>query len=404
MSFLVFAAIDFPNGTATTAHNTLMVKGIRKNGKSSFLIIPFGSSNAKELNNFKTKGHFQDVPFFFMNKKTELKRSNYYFQMLHGMLASSILLINRKWKKKRDIAIIYSPDFYTHLPIILTCFIIRIPLFTWQVEKMSINKKVPGIKGWLNHYSNLFAETHLHKFSKGIIVISSLLKKDYCKYYKEEKILVSPILVNSDIIFEIPINDINNFKNQYNNKRIIVYSGTFGENDGFTFIIKAFKEFVKYFPDSILITTGKPGKYYPIENMLNLVKENELTDHFHYLGLVSREKLLSIINAADLLLVCRSNSVFANYGFPWKLGEYCMTANPIIATKVGDVEKYFIDGEEIFLAEPENYLSIYNKMCEVFYDYKNAKKVAERGYNKAKRIFDYKNRTKEVIDFIKLWV
>jgi len=43
-------------------------------------------------------------------------------------------------------------------------------------------------------------------------------------------------------------------------------------------------------------------------------------------------------------------------------------------------------------------------MCEVFYDYKNAKKVAERGYNKAKRIFDYKNRTKEVIDFIKLWV
>jgi glycosyltransferase involved in cell wall biosynthesis len=93
----------------------------------------------------------------------------------------------------------------------------------------------------------------------------------------------------------------------------------------------------------MLITTGKPSKCNPIESVLKLVNDMGLNNNFKHLGLVSSEELHLINSAADLLLVCRSNSKFANYGFPWKLGEYCMTSKPIITTRVGDIETYFKD-------------------------------------------------------------
>jgi len=152
---------------------------------------------------------------------------------------------------------------------------------------------------------------------------------------------------------------------------------------------------------SLLVTTGKPSKYNPIENILKIVNELGIIDNFKYLGLVNRNELKFINQNADLLLVCRSNSEFANHGFPWKLGEYLMTKNPIIATKVGDIENYLQDNKEIFLAEPENVESIANKMINVFDDYDRAKQIANNGYLKALEVFDYVNDSKKLIEFIK---
>lgn len=40
---------------------------------------------------------------------------------------------------------------------------------------------------------------------------------------------------------------------------------------------------------------------------------------------------------ADVLLMIRTNSSFANAGFPYKLGEYIATQNPVICTNVSDI-------------------------------------------------------------------
>jgi len=79
-----------------------------------------------------------------------------------------------------------------------------------------------------------------------------------------------------------------------------------------------------------------------------------------------------------------------------------MTKNPIIATKVGDIETYLQDNKEIFLAEPENAESIANKMIQVFDDYDKAKEIANNGYLKALEVFDYVKKSKELIEFIKI--
>ena len=401
MSILVFADVDFPNGMATTAHNSLLVKGFRDNGASSFLLIPFGSANAKELNNNLIKGHQNGVPFFFLNGKAGLSKSHNLFSMFYGMCAASRLVFKRWKQKKKDVVIIYSPDFIKYFVVIITCFLLRIPIFPWQVEKMTTQKRSPGIKSLIKLLSGVLSEKLLPRFSSGIIVISSFLKKYYNKYFNDNRIIISPILVNPSVNYKIHNKQkIKEFRAKYQSKRIIVYSGTFGEKDGFPFIIDAFKKFVEKYPDSLLITTGKPSKNMPMENILQEINEKGLNGYFKYLGLVSREELQLINNAADLLLVCRSDSTFANYGFPWKLGEYCMTSNPIIATKVGDIEIYFKDEENIYIAEPENIISIYSKMKLVFGDYQNALKVAGKGYENACKVFNYRQETKNIIDFL----
>ncbi len=57
--------------------------------------------------------------------------------------------------------------------------------------------------------------------------------------------------------------------------------------------------------------------------------------------------------------------------------------------------------KEIFLAEPENTESIANKMINVFDDYDKAKQIANNGYLKALKVFDYVNESKKLIEFIK---
>jgi len=197
----------------------------------------------------------------------------------------------------------------------------------------------------------------LPKISTGFIVISTYLKQYYSNKMPQDKIYVSPILVNSDDSLAVQLQENNKIKqfidSNKNKFNLIVYSGSFGEKDGFPYILRAFKNLLDNYHNSKLIATGKPSKYYPIENVLKLVNDLKIKDNFIYLGLVSREELKFINQNADLLLVCRSNSEYANFGFPWKLGEYLLTKNPIVATKVGDIELYLKNNGEIFLAEPQ---------------------------------------------------
>ncbi len=63
--------------------------------------------------------------------------------------------------------------------------------------------------------------------------------------------------------------------------------------------------------------------------------------------------MISIHSArnSDVLCMCRKESGFANAGFPFKLGEYLATGNPVICTKVSDVE-YYLDNEDVYLIDP----------------------------------------------------
>ena len=145
----------------------------------------------------------------------------------------------------------------------------------------------------------------LYKKVDAFIVISNQLKNVYRKYGK-------PILMLTN---SAPIKDIVQ-KENFNSPMRIVYTGTYANKDGLSYLIKGFCKFIQNegnVAELLLIGKGKGDDL--------TEKEIKNNTQIKKLGFVTDEDLIEIQQSADLLCMTRCNSPFANYGFPFKLSE-----------------------------------------------------------------------------------
>lgn len=82
------------------------------------------------------------------------------------------------------------------------------------------------------------------------------------------------------------------------------------------------------------------------------------------------------------------NSVFANSGFPFKLGEYLASGNVVIATRTSDIEKYLTHKQNAYLIQPEDSEMIAEAILELAEDDKLRKKIGTNGQVSARENFD----------------
>jgi glycosyltransferase involved in cell wall biosynthesis len=405
MNLLLVDAVDFPFGGAHSVHVNLLMKGFRENKADASLIIPYGRKREALSASKKKYGHFDGIPYCFVRYSKSIVKGFRFLDIFIGAIHTAALIGKRKRKKKLDSVILGGlPDILRDSPIILTCAIFKIPLYFWLVEKASLSEDYRGIVGYLNRKSQQLTEWGLSKFSSGVIVISSGLKQHYLKHLPESKILINPILVSESIHDSINRQSVNTVKEKmqqaFKGKRLLVYSGSFGEKDGIFFLIEAFGEIIKAYPDTVFVMTGKNYSEVFMDKIRSYIKDRHLEEKIQLPGFVNADELLCYNMLADILLACRSNSPFANHGFPWKLGEYCMTERPIIATRVSDIENYFVNNESLFIVEPNNPGAIAEKVKYIFSDYENALAVAKRGKAIALKEFGYFEKAADVINFI----
>lgn len=405
MRFLLIDSIDFPYGGAHSVHVSLLMQGFRRNDEDVYLIIPYGSKKEAIKSNKNRHGHYDGVPYFFVRRNRAIKKIFRFIDIFIGTLHTAALVIQRKKKKKLDGVILFGPDILRDSPIILACRYNKIPLFFWFVEKYSLIEDTYGIAGFLNFCSQKMSETLLPRFSSGVIVISTLLRNHYRRFLPESKILISPILVSDNMIKSVSPQLIEEKKNHLKSilqyKNLLIYSGSFGEKDGVFYLIDAFDEVLKSYPDTLFIMTGGNDKQPIVKKAKDYISVKKLQNKIYLAGFVSSDELYCYTSLADVLFACRTMSPFANHGFPWKLGEYCMTENPIIATRVGDIELYFKNNVDLFIVEPNNSLAIAEKIIYIFNNHDQAKMVAQKGKQTALNNFEYSEKSKEMMTFIK---
>jgi phosphatidylinositol alpha-mannosyltransferase len=235
-------------------------------------------------------------------------------------------------------------------------------------------------------------------------VISSNLQKHYRQYLPDSDILVNPILVSEDSHQKIDWPSYHatehRLKDLYKGKRLLVYSGSFGEKDGIFVLIEALGRIIRQYPEAFMVMTGRNDNEQLMEEVRKHISRLKLQDNTRMVGFVNADELLCYNSMADVLFVCRSNSAFANHGFPWKLGEYCMTSKPVIATDVSDIRMYFTDNLDLFIVEPDNPDAIAGKVLEIFGHYQHALDVARLGKMAALTNFGYFQKAGEVVKFI----
>lgn len=200
--------------------------------------------------------------------------------------------------------------------------------------------------------------------------------------------------------------DYNRFESLQKSKpteKYITYCGTASNNkDGVDELIKAFAIVVMKHPEVKLCIIGKTPSSDDKVGNLRLINDLGLSEKVIFTGMVSADQMPQILKDAIVLALDRPDSLQAQNGFPTKLGEYLLSENPVVVTKVGDIPKFLKDGESALLAEQRNPNEFASKLCWVLEHPKEAAEIGRRGKEVAMKEFNYLIESKKIVDAIGL--
>ncbi len=227
-------------------------------------------------------------------------------------------------------------------------------------------KLISRFKFWtirrFDHLNSVWAEA--------IVVVSKYLRNKYIEI-KARNVVLIPITAKLNHDKE---------KKYFNAPLEVCYAGTFADKDGVNDIIRGFMLFNKLFENALLILTGKSEQ--------QKIYEEKFKDQKNIIfkGFVPDNEFYPMLRKADVLCMCRTESGFANAGFPFKLGEYLATGNPVICTRVSDVETYLTDADA-FLIDPNSPEQICESLLEIVKYPEKAKLIGINGMKKGQQFF-----------------
>lgn len=188
-------------------------------------------------------------------------------------------------------------------------------------------------------------------------------------------------------------------------EKYIAYCGTaFNNKDGVDELIKSFAIVHKVHPEVKLYIIGKTPDPKDVSGNLKLMETLGLKDSIVFTGIVSAADMPQILKNATILTLDRPDSLQAQCGFPTKLGEYLLTENPVVVTKVGDIPLFLKDGETAILAEERNQEDFSSKLIWALEHPVESAKIGKAGAQVAMREFNYLTETKEIIKAIQYFL
>ena len=273
-----------------------------------------------------------------------------------------IMLLIKRRVNKNYLILESVVELHSSIPIIFAKFlgykIIHdiVEDFSLETDKTS-NQKLNAILS--NYY-----ERRVKKYCSGFIVISQRL---FTKLYP---LKIPTIKIYNSVQYQNPPDRINT-----PTKFIYLYSGTFNSKDGVKDLIDAFELISKKRKNIHLKLVGKGyGQYY--QECLEKIKGN---NNITYLGFLPEYEMFEQLKSSDILCVTRTNSGFANNGFPFKLAEYMSFGIPVLTTTVSDIPLILKNNETAFFASPADINSIADTMDRIISDYTYSHEVGIRG-------------------------
>jgi glycosyltransferase involved in cell wall biosynthesis len=182
-----------------------------------------------------------------------------------------------------------------------------------------------------------FYEEYFKRKFEGVTVICETLKiraKDL--NIKEERILKLPI--GSEVFNKSA--DMDKLKcrealNISKSAKILTFSGVDAVFD-FPIILETLKLLLKEDDKYRLMITGNAG-----DNILRLIKENDLADQILLTGFLPYEKFYTYLACADIFLLPFPDTIYNKGRWPSKINDYLVVGRPIMTNAVGDLIDLF---------------------------------------------------------------
>ena len=358
-----------------------LMRGIKNNTseKLLFLSAPFINSypNGYKKNKLEEFESDDNVEYVGFNNLFGVRNISRYINLKKKI--KKIIPNN----EKIDI-IVYSP----HTPLLFASKFIK-----KKYENVSVTLLLPDLPCYMD-LSN--KKRRLYNFLKKIDNCSF----EYLKKYIDKYIFLTEqmnTLINRnnkpyiivDGMLETKSNLISKAKRNY---KIITYTGTLNEKFGIKILIDAFMKVSNQNVKLVVCGKGDAETY--------ITTCCELDKRIVYMGLLNSDDSKKLQQESDILVNPRQNTEeYTKYSFPSKNMEYLSTYNPVIAYMLDGVSKEY---EKIFFVpENDSIEALTFKIDEVL----NLNDHELKKYRKKIKSFirrkDYKNVTKEILDFIK---
>ena len=177
-------------------------------------------------------------------------------------------------------------------------------------------------------------------------------------------------------------------KNKNKTKTKIIFAGNIGEAQSFETLIEAAKIVKKYhLVEWIILGDGRWKK-----KLINLIKENDLSDHIKIINAVPSSKVKFYLDQADALyLSLKKNDTFKKT-IPGKLSTYMFSEKPIIASISGETSKIINQADCGFASEAENYNALAENVIKFTrLSEEDKKKLGINAKNYVSKYFEKKN-------------
>lgn len=298
----------------------------------------------------------------------------------------SIFFVLKNWKQKNNKNFLYVYDGINieNIFIVLIAIFLSYKIISDIVEDYKFHTENISTIQKIRIHSILFFEKIIDSLIDGVVVISKHL------YDKYSSITKKPV-----IIIPGSANVIKPEGNQSMEKDFLVlaYVGTFGKKDGLEYLLQAFNILSKKQHKIKLKLAGKGNN---IEELISNYSNKDI----EYVGFLSEEKYYQFLYEADMFILNRVDSIYANAGFPYKLPEYLATGKSVIATNISGIDEYLKNFEDALLIPPEDIKAIINAVEFLIQNPDKRKEIGMNGFKKYERYFSYKINGKKLHEFM----
>ncbi|PIN90883.1 hypothetical protein COU60_00885 [Candidatus Pacearchaeota archaeon CG10_big_fil_rev_8_21_14_0_10_34_76] len=276
-------------------------------------------------------------------------------------------------KKKYDVIHIHENLLYILAPILKIRYKIIITVHG-----------ITGFKFYENKFLWFFFKNFLRSADK-VISVSLADKELLEKEIFSSKIEYIPNGVDIDIYKKIKLSK---------NEKIISFVGRIHKQKGLEYLLEAFQEISKRFPEYKLVIFGKnEGSYY--KTLSSRYKNKSLI----WKGFISdRKTLFSGISSSEML-------VFPSMweALPWPaLLEGLASGRPVIASDLPGMRRVFKNNENIVLAKPGSSVDLAEKIAQLINQKSNAKKIGLNG-KKISQEYSWSSISKRIHKIYKLF-
>jgi glycosyltransferase involved in cell wall biosynthesis len=371
-------SFGFPEGMAATNRVRLLGRALIQQNVEVSVLCTRVSERPGEVRNTRASGVVDGISYSYTTGSTTRSDSFIVRRVTEsrGFAAAIIELARRMRDGRLDCVYLTSlPDMWS-----LDVWLLLRWLRRRGVPTVIELNELPSDITWLPPAISRPA-SHLDAAS-GVVAISDLLarwaSREAARIERTVSITEVPIVVDLDEKLVEPYPQ---------GAPRLVYSASNEYGKALAYIMRAMTDVWQRHPECELIVTGmRPS-------MVAAILDDEGLTHadgrMHAVGYVDRQHLLRLYGEAAALLIPLFDDLRSQARFPTKIGEYLASSRPIVTNAVGEIERFFKDGESAFIARPGDSSDYAAKVIELLDDPVLAHRVGEAGRRLAEEHFDY---------------